>query len=273
MKPNSNKVNPQHPAQAFTLIELLVVIAIIAILAAMLLPALSRAKWQAKKVNCISNLKQLSLGSLLYADDHRGHFSGYTRLQTGFVPTSHSDRSGTDDDANWLYPNYIKPLRSYVCPGTQNSIRTSPAATAIGKYPYSAETYLVDLANNGTTIKAYGTSYEIFGTMADTDAAGKSISLKKTQASVNSKTIKFYTEARGQKPGPSGILLFLDADDHASGLGSSNENWPDKEDPHGATGTCMNFNDGHARWIKKVDYLRVKNMSQDGNATAPDGVK
>ena len=73
---------------AFTLIELLVVIAIIAILAAMLLPALSKAKQKAQAIQCVNNLRQLQLGSIIYSGDNNEQIvrTGGQSIRVSYLP-------------------------------------------------------------------------------------------------------------------------------------------------------------------------------------------
>ncbi len=105
-------INRMSQRKAFTLIELLVVITLIAILAALLLPALASAKHHAKDVNCVSNLKQLTLSGLMYMDE-----TGQTILAV--------DTNDLDSWVGGLSP-YGLTSNIVLCPATGVTTQTVP---------------------------------------------------------------------------------------------------------------------------------------------------
>jgi prepilin-type N-terminal cleavage/methylation domain-containing protein len=103
--------------KGFTLIELLVVIAIIAILAAMLLPALARAREQARRGVCISNLKQIGLGIHMYAQDYDENFPAYDYNGGTFTFID----CGAGQSLSLLIPKYVKDPGIFVCPSSADT--------------------------------------------------------------------------------------------------------------------------------------------------------
>jgi prepilin-type N-terminal cleavage/methylation domain-containing protein len=250
------RLSPKILADAFTLIELLVVIAIIAILAALLLPALAKAKAKAQRIYCVSNLKQQALSCKLYADDFSSKivsayptFGGFTNTWCG--GNAEADGSagsyiygGSDPlgiQVGMLWP-YTKTLGIFHCPADHR------IATAAPKAQYNNKPILRSISMNSyMNGRSYGTASDWLVT-SPTGAMdrNKPVYQKETEMKL-----------------PADTWLVLDEDQGTKGLESINDamflvntgtqSFPDFPSRAHGMAYGINFNDGHAEIRKILD--------------------
>ena len=257
--------------RAFTLIELLVVIAIIAILAAMLLPALAKAKDKAKTVNCISNMRQWGIAIQLYFGDNSDRLPRDGMGQDGKYPGNvyNGVQTGDPTDLNaWfnVLPELVaeKKLKTYAANATSSPLQNAkilPFPGGVGKmWHCSAATMTdADIQNVGSGGTTGFFSYVMNIDLKKADSAGvtggnrsyptmpKLTGMPKASATVFMAD-QYFNSTEGT------ANLFYSVNPAAR--------WRVFPTRHSKQGGILVFLDGHAQYFKK-SY--VSNQQPDGN--------
>jgi prepilin-type N-terminal cleavage/methylation domain-containing protein/prepilin-type processing-associated H-X9-DG protein len=208
----------------FTLIELLVVIAIIAILAAILFPVFATARGAARKTACLSNLRQIGMANLMYAQDNDDFpvWGGDPPDLNGGAWGGNLDVANMRPQHEVLMP-YMKSREIWRCP-------------ADGGFDYCGP-------YEGTYLPSHPSSYQKWGSSYITRT--ELILLKKPISSMEAVTVD------NQSVGPAGIGLFFDAVGYWHGskafLGGSTASYRNN----------VSFLDGHAKSLVNADYLKL----------------